>query len=93
MIFDSCTFAWHTGQLTISAEEVEEEEVTPCTPAEEGGEDAEEEVAVTVLCCTAGVLVFIAALDAAESLPSVFWKKSEMLAELLRSSHVLFLEV
>ncbi|GLD73811.1 tripartite motif-containing protein 67 [Lates japonicus] len=38
LIFDSCTFVWHTGQLTISTEE-EEEEV--------------EEMAVTVLCCIA----------------------------------------
>ena len=41
LIFDSCTFAWHTGQLTISAEEVEdeveeeEEEGALCDPAEE----------------------------------------------------------
>ncbi len=88
LIFDSCTFAWHAGQLTISAEEEDEEEegAKLCGPVEEWREEAEEdeEVAVAVLCCNS--------LDAAESLPSVFWKKSKMLAELLRSSHGLFLD-
>lgn len=97
LILDSCTFAWHTGQLTISAEKEEEEgeeEVTLCGPAEEWGkvvEVDEEDVVVTVLCCTAGDFVFIDSLDAAESLANVFWKKSKMLAELLRSSRGLFL--
>lgn len=95
MIFDSCTFAWHTGQLTISAEEEdeEEEEVKLCSPAEEWREEAEEVVAVAVLCCIAGDFVFTDSLAAAaESLLNVFWKKSKMLDELLPSSHGLFLD-
>lgn len=84
--------AWHTGQLTISAED-EEEEATLCRPAEtaedaEKGEEEEVAVPVAVLCCTAGDFV---SLDTAESLAGVFWKKSEMLAELLLSSRSLFL--
>lgn len=47
---------------------------------------------LAVLCCTAGNFAFIDSLDAAELLLSVFWKKSKMLAELLASSHDLFLE-
>lgn len=97
MIFDSWTFAWHTGQLTITAKEEEdedEEEATLCSPAEDCRE-AEEGVvvALVVLCSTAGDFAFIDSFDAAESLPKVFWKKSKMLAELLRSSHALFLGV
>lgn len=99
LIFDSCTFAWHTGQLTISAEEedAEEEGVTLGSPAEECREEVEEdeeevEVAVAVLCCIAGEFVFTDSLDAAESLCNVFWKKLKMEPELLRSSHDLFLD-
>lgn len=91
MIFDSCTFARHTGQLTITPEEEEEEE-------EEGTldtcvEDAEEEAAVVEEEeeAEAGDVVFTVFPEAAESLFSVFWKKSKMLAELL-SSHGLFLD-
>lgn len=99
LIFDSCTFAWHTGQLTISGE-VKEEEVevmTLCSPAEEWREavevDEEEEavVVVAVLCCIAGDFVFIDSLLVVESLANVFWKKSNMLEELLPSSRGLFL--
>lgn len=95
MIFDSATFAWHAGQLTVSAAEEEEEEEGGKlgSPAEEWREEEDEdEEAVAVLCCIAGDLVFIDSLDAAESLPTVFWKKSMMLDELLWSSHVLFLD-
>lgn len=98
MIFDSCTFVWHTGQLTISAEEEDEEAegVKLSIPAEEWREeveaDEEEVVAVAVLCCIAGVFVFTNSLGAAELLPNVFWKKSTMLDELLQSSHGLFLD-
>lgn len=99
MIFDSCTFAWHAGQLTISAEEEDEEEeegVKLSSPAEECREEVEEdeeEVAVAVLCCTAGDIAFTDSLGAAELLiPDVLWKKSEMLDELLLSSHGLFLD-
>lgn len=93
MIFDSCTFTWHAGQLTIRAEE-EEEGVKLSCPAEGSREEVEEElVAVAVLCCNAGDFVFPDSLGAAELLPNVFWKKSKMLAELLRSSHGLFLDV
>lgn len=90
MIFDSCTFAWHTGQLTVRGEEEDEEVeegVKVVCPAEEWREEAVEEdevVAVAVLCCIAG--------DFTESLPDVFWKKLEMEAELPRSSHGLFLD-
>lgn len=48
---------------------------------------------MAVLCCIAGDFVWTVSLEAAESLPNVFWKKSEMLAEMLRSSHDLFLDV
>lgn len=97
LIFDSCTFAWHTGQLTISAEEEDEGEegVTVCSPAEERMEEVEEfeeEEAAAVLCCIAGEFVFADSLEAAESLANVFWKKLKMAAELLRSSHGLFLD-
>lgn len=98
LIFDSCTFAWHAGQLTISAEEEDEEEegVKLFSPAEEWREDEEEDkdeaVAAAVLCCIAGDFVFTDPLDAAESLPNVFWKKSMMVDELLLSSHGLFLD-
>lgn len=97
MIFDSCTLAWHTGQLTISAEEEEDEEETLCSPAKECREEVEEEeeevvVAVAVLCCIAGDVVFADSLKTAESPPNVFVKKLKMVAELLRSSHGLFLD-
>ena len=106
LIFDSCTFAWHTGQLTVSAEEEDEEDeedeeeegVKLGSPAEEWREEVEEDeeegeaVAVAVLCCIAGDFVFTDSLDAAESLPKVFWKKSKMEDEPLRSSHGLFLD-
>ncbi|CAB1416929.1 unnamed protein product [Pleuronectes platessa] len=73
LIFDCCTFTWHTGQLTVSEEEEEEDEVAL---REDVLEDEEEAVAVavTVLCCTAGALVFTDSLDAADSVPNVFWK-------------------
>lgn len=94
MIFDSCTFAWHTGQLTIitteedeeDEDDEEEEEVTLWR------EEVEVAAAVAVLCCIAGDFVLTDSLEATESLPNVFWKKSKMLAELLRSSHGLFLD-
>lgn len=98
MIFDSCTFAWHTGQLTITAEEEDEEEegVKLCSPAEEWREevvaDEEEVVAVAVLCCTAGDFVITDSLDTPELLLNVFWKKSEMLDEPRTLSHGLFLD-
>lgn len=99
MIFDSCTFAWHTGQLTISAEEEDEEidGIKLCIPAEEWREEVEADeeevvVAVAILCCIAGVFVLTNSLGAAELLPNVFWKKSKMLEELLLSSHGLFLD-
>lgn len=96
LISDSCTFAWHTGQLTISAGEEDEEEegVAVCSPAEERMEEAEEpeEEAAAVLWCIAGEFVFADSLEAAESLAKVFWKKLKMAAELLRSSHGLFLD-
>lgn len=97
MIFDSCTFAWHTGQLTVNTEEEDEEEeeegLKLSSPAEEWREAVDEdEEAVAVLCCIAGDLVFIGSLGAAESLSDVFWKKSAMLDGLLRSSHGLFLD-
>lgn len=42
MIFDSCTLAWHTGQLTVAAEE----EVLEVAGEEAGrGEVKDEEVA------------------------------------------------
>lgn len=69
--------------------------MTLCSPAEdwrEEVEDDEEEEVVAGLCCIAGDLVFTDSLCAAESLLNVFWKKSKMVAELLRSSHGLFLE-
>lgn len=91
---DSCTWAWHTGQLTISAEEdeeaaaVDDEEVlvlvlVPAAPTP-----------AAVLCCAAGDLAFIDSLAAADSALGVLWKRSKMEAQLpLRSSHDLFLEV
>lgn len=92
LIFDSCTFAWHTGQLTIitteeDEEDEEEEEVTLWRVEVEVAA-----AAVAVLCCIAGDFVLTDSLEATESLPNVFWKKSKMLAELLRSSHGLFLD-
>lgn len=92
MIFDSCTFAWHTGQLTIitTEEDEDEEEEEEVTLWREEVEVAA--AAVAVLCCIAGDFVFTDSLEATESLPNVFWKKSKMLAELLRSSHGLFLD-
>jgi len=96
LIFDSCTSAWHTGQVTVGADEEGEEDdgrVKPGSPAEElGEEEDEDEEAAAALCCVAGDLVVVDSLDAAESLPDVFWKKSAMLAELLWSSHGLFLD-
>lgn len=80
-IFDSCTFAWHTGQLTITTEVEEDEDevaVLCCAEAEEDDE---------VICGAAADL----SLDATDSLPILFWKKSKTLAE-LRSSLGLFLE-
>lgn len=82
----------------MSAEEEEDEEeelVALCDSAEdwrEEGEDDEEVVVVAVLCCTAGDFVFKDSLDATESLCKFFWKKSKMVAELLQSSHSLFLD-
>ena len=76
---DSGTCVWHTGQLTVSAEEedVEEEEgVKVSIPGSEEVEEDAEEVAVAVLCCIAGAFVFPNSLGAAESLPNAFWKKS-----------------
>lgn len=90
MIFDSCTFAWHTGQLTIitiEEEEDEDEDEEVVTLWRE-----EEVAAAAVLCCIAGDFILTDSLEATESLPNVFWKKSEMLAELLRSSQGLFLD-
>lgn len=87
--------AWQTGQLTISAEDEEDEEEALCSPATECREEVEEEevaVAVAVLCRIAGDVVITVSLDAAESPPNVFVKKSKMVAELLRSSHGLFLD-
>lgn len=46
MIFDSCTLTWHTGQLTIRAEEedeVEEEEEEEVMEVEEYGVSAGKE--------------------------------------------------
>lgn len=96
LIFASCTFAWHTGQLTISAEE-EEEGATLCSPAEDWKEAVEEEeevvvVVVAVFCCISGDPVFTDSLCPADSPPNVLWKKSKMVAGLLRSSHDLFLD-
>ena len=40
---DSWTFAWHTGQLTLTPREAEEEEAAPvCNPEVEGTEGLEE---------------------------------------------------
>lgn len=50
-------------------------------------------MALVVLCSTSGDFALIDSFDVAESLPKVFWKKSKMLAELLRSSHALCLGV
>ncbi|TNN49127.1 hypothetical protein EYF80_040669 [Liparis tanakae] len=92
LIFDSCTSAWHTGQLTVGADEEGEDNegrVKLRSPAEERGEEEDEdEEAAAALCCIAGDLFFVDS----ESLPDVFWKKSAMLAGLLWSSQGLFLD-
>lgn len=93
LIFDSCIFAWQTGQLTISTPGEEEgEEATWCIPAEDCSEGEEDEEVVAVFCCIAGDFVFIESLDAADLLPNVFWKKSKIAAEFLLSSNGLFLD-
>lgn len=73
---DSGICVWHTGQLTISAEEEDEEGVKVSIPGSEEVEEDAEEVAVAVLCCIAGACVFPNSLGAAESLPNALWKKS-----------------
>ena len=62
MILDSCTFTWHTGQLTISGGATEEEELALCSAvdeddtAEDGGK-CDEDVVVAVLLVTVAVAV------------------------------------
>lgn len=76
-MFDSCTFAWQTGQRTIRAAEEEEEVVL-----EEG-----RAVEAAAACCAADGFVL-----SDGSLLIVFWKKSKMEAELLCACHALFLD-
>lgn len=62
----------------MSDEEEEEDAGMLRDDAVKDEEEEEEEVAVAVLCRTAGDFVFVDSLDAAESAPCVFWKKSKM---------------
>lgn len=71
-------------------EEEEEDGAGLCRPVDDwkveakddDDEEEEEVVVVPILCCTAGDSVFAGSLCAAKSLPSVFWKKLKMVAEL-----------
>lgn len=94
LILDSCTFAWQTGHVTITAAEEEaeamlEEEEAMLEVEEAMLEDGPEEAAAAdvAVCCAADGWIF-----SLGSLLIVFWKKSKMEAELLCMSHVLFLD-
>lgn len=52
----------------------------------------EDVVAVAVLCCIAVEFAFTESLASTGLLHNLFWKTSKMLAELLLSSHDLFLD-